>query len=216
MSRDEVLGTIRAALSDVPSEERPGDVPIPRDYQRAGVERPEVDELVEVLTGRLLGYRSEVVRVDTRADKGSPKLAQVLGDICRERGWSRVVMPLGLSPDRRPEGVQIVIDDPSLSPEELDAVDAAVTECALAVAETGTLVLDGSAGCGRRAISLVPDVHIALVPRERIVKSVPDAVASLDFQRALTLISGPSATSDIELQRVEGVHGPRTLLAVVI
>jgi L-lactate dehydrogenase complex protein LldG len=107
-------------------------------------------------------------------------------------------------------------DDPPLSVSELDALPGVVTGCALAIAETGTIVLDGSPVCGRRALTLVPDRHVCLVRAGQIVATVPEALAALDPRRPITLVSGPSATSDIELERVEGVHGPRRLDVVVV
>jgi L-lactate dehydrogenase complex protein LldG len=117
-------------------------------------------------------------------------------------------------------GVEVVVDDPPLSPRALDELDGVLTGCALAIAETGTIVLDGGERSGRRALTLVPDWHICVVEESAIVAGVPDAVALLraaaDDGRPITLVSGPSATSDIELDRVEGVHGPRTLDVVVV
>src|SRR5206468_175776 len=107
-------------------------------------------------------------------------------------------------------------DSPPLSNAELDALAGVVTGCALAIAETGTIVLDGSPACGRRALTLVPDRHVCIVRADQIVATVPEAIAALDARRPLTFVSGPSATSDIELERVEGVHGPRVLDVVVL
>jgi L-lactate dehydrogenase complex protein LldG len=108
-----------------------------------------------------------------------------------------------------------VRDDPPLSNAELDGVDGVITTCTLAVAETGTIVLDHGPGQGRRALTLVPDFHLVVIRPDQVVAQVPDAVAQLPDRRTLTLISGPSATSDIELDRVEGVHGPRTLHVII-
>jgi L-lactate dehydrogenase complex protein LldG len=112
--------------------------------------------------------------------------------------------------------LELRADDPPLSVSELDALPGVVTGCALAIAETGTIVLDGSPVCGRRALTLVPDHHVCLVRAGQIVATVPEALAALDPRRPITLVSGPSATSDIELERVEGVHGPRLLEVIVV
>ena len=117
-------------------------------------------------------------------------------------------------------GVEVADDGPGVAMSELDAVDGALTGCALAIAETGTVVLDGGPACGRRALTLVPDHHVCVVRGDQVVAGVPDAVAALSAAaaegRPITFVSGPSATSDIELQRVEGVHGPRKLDVVVV
>jgi L-lactate dehydrogenase complex protein LldG len=124
----------------------------------------------------------------------------------------RVGVPAGL-PDL---GVEAVVDDPPLSARTLDKLDAVLTGCALAIADTGTIVLDGAERSGRRALTLVPDHHVCIVQADQIVASVPEAIAALDPSRPLTFVSGPSATSDIELDRVEGVHGPRMLDVIVV
>jgi L-lactate dehydrogenase complex protein LldG len=144
-------------------------------------------------------------------------LAEAVARLCRERGARRIAVPPG-GPDI--EGVEVVADDPRLSPAALDELDGVLTGCALAIAETGTIVLDGGARSGRRALTLVPDWHVCVVEAGSIVAGVPDAVTALAEAaaegRPITLVSGPSATSDIELDRVEGVHGPRTLDVVVV
>ena len=133
-------------------------------------------------------------------------------------GAARVGIAADLDPALRPAGVELVEDD-GLAPRELDALDGALTTCAPACAETGTIALDGGPGQGRRALSLVPDLHVCVVRAETIVETVPELVAALEPSaregRPIVLVSGPSATSDIELQRVEGVHGPRRLVVIV-
>jgi L-lactate dehydrogenase complex protein LldG len=130
------------------------------------------------------------------------------------------VPPGGPGTDVAIAGVEVVVDDPPLSPRQLDGLDGVLTGCALGIAETGTIVLDGGARSGRRALTLVPDYHLCIVEAATIVAGVPDGVAALAAAaaegRPITLVSGPSATSDIELDRVEGVHGPRTLDVLVV
>jgi L-lactate dehydrogenase complex protein LldG len=142
----------------------------------------------------------------------------VLGDLARGAGARRLAVPPDLPPEWRPDGAEL-LEDRGLSPRQLDALDGALTGCALAIAETGTVVLDGGERQGRRVLTLVPDYHLCVVAAESIFELVPEAVGRLEAAvregRPLTFVSGPSATSDIELSRVEGVHGPRTLNIVV-
>ena len=213
-AREEVLARVRAAHAAAP----PPDLPyasLPRDY-RATSDLPP-DALVERLVDRLLDYKALVRRCS--ADELPATVAAAL----RERGVRRLVVPAGLALDWLADvdaDVEVRTDDPAagrpLSVAELDRQDGVFSGCALAVAETGTLVLDGSAGQGRRVISLIPDYHLCVVLPDQVVADVPQAVRALDLTRPTTLISGPSATSDIELNRVEGVHGPRTLEVLVV
>ncbi|MFG2003134.1 lactate utilization protein C [Spirillospora sp. NPDC048911] len=206
-TREQILAKVRAALADVPAAERPQDVAVPRDYQRT---RSGTD-IVELLIDRLVDYKAVVHRASAdTSDAGDALVARLLA----ARG-GRIAAPSGV-PEQWLAGVEAVKDDPVLSAAELDALDGVVTGCALAIAETGTIVLDGSADQGRRALTLVPDHHLCVVRLGQIVRTVPEALARLDASRPLTWISGPSATSDIELDRVEGVHGPRTLEVVVV
>ncbi|GAA4612693.1 LUD domain-containing protein [Actinoallomurus liliacearum] len=201
-SRDRILARVRAALADVPRTEAPEDVEVPRAYDR---DRSGPD-VVELLVDRLVDYRAVVHEV---AD-----VAAAVADALRRHGARRVVAPAGV-PAEWFGDAETVRDDPALSAADLDALDGVVTGCAVAIAETGTIVLDGAADQGRRALTLIPDYHLCVVRREQIVRTVPEALERLDPSRPQTWISGPSATSDIELNRVEGVHGPRTLEVLI-
>jgi L-lactate dehydrogenase complex protein LldG len=136
--------------------------------------------------------------------------------VLRERAARRVAVPAGLPADWIAALPEPWPDQPRLDIAELAAVDAVITSVTVAIAQTGTLVLDHGPGQGRRELTLVPDAHLALVTPGRIVAAVPDAVAALDARSPLTWISGPSATSDIELNRVQGMHGPRTLIVIIL
>jgi L-lactate dehydrogenase complex protein LldG len=143
-------------------------------------------------------------------------VAQAVREALAERGARRVVLPPGLTLDRAgPDGVELLTDD-GLSADALDATDGVITTAALAIAETGTIVLDGGPGQGRRALSLVPDYHLCILHASQVVGIVPQALDRLEPGRPCTWISGPSATSDIELDRVQGVHGPRTLEVILV
>ena len=215
-ARAVILGRIAAALGDVPAAERPSDVAVARDYRRAPGEdaAPVVPEdRVARFAERVRDYHAEVRRVPA-GDVGAAVSAA-----CRERGLAHVAVPPELPDDWRPDGVRVT-EDHALTARELDALDGAVTGCAVAIAETGTLVLDATERCGRRVLTLVPDHHICIVQAIQIADRVPEALAAVadaavGRRLPVTLISGPSASSDIELERVEGVHGPRHLLVVI-
>lgn len=200
-AKEEILARIRTALADAPAP-----VPVTRDYRVATGSRGDVDLFAE----RVADYRAAVHRCDTDAAAVSGRIANVLA----ARGVAPVLAPDGV-PDEWLAGVP-AIRDTGLSTVELDAVGGVLTSCALAIADTGTIVLDHGPGQGRRALTLVPDYHLVVVRTDQIVATVPDTVAVLDPRKPLTWISGPSATSDIELSRVEGVHGPRTLDVVIV
>ncbi|MEV3911939.1 MULTISPECIES: LutC/YkgG family protein [Streptomyces] len=206
-SRERILGRVRRALADVPSE----DTPIERAYLREHGDR-SVEETVELLAENLADYRAIVHRC-TAAD-----LPATLAGMLAARGAKTVLVPPGLERSWLAEAdTEQVPDRVESTPHELDRIDSVVTACAVAVAETGTIVLDGGPDQGRRRITLVPDHHICVVRvPDQVVSSVPQALERLDPARPLTWISGPSATSDIELDRVEGVHGPRTLEVVLV
>lgn len=196
MSREAVLGAIRDALDSSPV------VPeVPRAYART-----HGGDVVALFCERAADYRADVIRASA-AD-----LPAALADACARRGTRRVAtadLPWTV------EGVDLVRDD-GFSPRELDGFDAALTGCGLAIAETGTIILDGSASSGRRVLTLVPDHHLCVVDARDVVGTVPEAIERLATDRPLTFVSGPSATSDIELERVEGVHGPRMLDIFVV
>ncbi|MBC7267855.1 MAG: LUD domain-containing protein [Streptomyces sp.] len=210
-SRDRILGRVRRALADVPPDEPSYDAAVTRDYLTEHGDR-DVAQTVELLAENLADYRAIVHRC---AAAGLPAL---LARLLTERGAGSVLVPPGLDEAwlARSE-VRRVADRAESTARELDRVDSVVTGCAVAIAETGTIVLDGSPDQGRRRITLVPDHHICVVRvPEQVVASVPLAMPRLDPLRPLTWISGPSATSDIELDRVEGVHGPRVLEVVLV
>lgn len=217
-SRDLILGRVRRALADVPdaAEGPTGDAAayeaaVDRRYAREhGARTP--GETVDLLAENLADYRAVVHRCTAE------ELPELLTRLLAARGAGTVLVPPGLPPHwLKAVDATHVHDRAASTPHELDRVDSVVTGCAVAVAETGTLVLDGSADQGRRRITLVPDHHICVVRvPDQVVSSVPLALGRLDPARPLTWISGPSATSDIELDRVEGVHGPRTLEVVLM
>src|SRR3954451_2346491 len=205
-AREEILRRIRKASAGGPSASGPKS----RTYRTEGAHPPGAAPLLELLTDRLVDYRALVV--PTRADA----LAATVAGVLAGRGLRRVVAPDGI-PAAWFHGTDVLRDGTAtLSVADLDAADAVVTGCAVAVAETGTIVLDAGPDQGRRALTLVPDVHVVVVRADQVVGTVPEGIARLAPERPLTLISGPSATSDIELDRVEGVHGPRTLVVVLV
>jgi L-lactate dehydrogenase complex protein LldG len=201
-SRDRILARVRSALSDVPRAESPDDVPVPREYDRT---RSGMD-VVELLVDRLVDYKAEVREVSD--------VTAAVAEALTRREARRLAVPQGIPPEWLGEA-EAVRDDPPLAPAELNGLDGVLTGCAVAIAETGTIILDAGPDQGRRALTLVPDYHLCVVRRDQIVRTVPEALERLDPSRPLTWISGPSATSDIELNRVEGVHGPRTLEVLI-
>jgi L-lactate dehydrogenase complex protein LldG len=193
-ARDEILARVRSALAGAPE---PPAAAAPRRTPEHAV------DVVALFCERVADYRAEVERcepadLDARVRRALPSGA-------------RVVVPADLDLD-----VPGAVVDDGLSAAELDALDAVVTRARIGIAETGTIVLDHGPGQGRRAVTLVPDHHISIVEAGQVVADLPDAIAALDASRPLTWISGPSATSDIELDRVEGVHGPRRLHVIVV
>jgi L-lactate dehydrogenase complex protein LldG len=204
-ARDDVLNRIRGANA---AAGHPDPVPVPRDYHRNGALAPSSPELLELLVDRLVDYKATVVEA---APDGVP--AAIARGLADAGVTGRVLVPPGLPDGWCPEGVP---DEPGFTPYDLDGFAAVVTASAASCAMTGTIALDGSPDQGRRAVTLVPDVHVCVVRAEQVVETVPELIARLEPTRPTTFVSGPSATSDIELERVEGVHGPRTLIVVLV
>jgi L-lactate dehydrogenase complex protein LldG len=205
-AREVVLGRIRRALA----RPTPEAAAHPPERAPAAPEPGASPGLAALFAERVAEYRASVRRT------GGAGLRAALEESCARHGVRRLVLPADWPADREPAGVECLRDiDGALPDAQLDASDAVLTGCALAIAETGTIVLDGGARQGRRALSLLPDLHLCVVRAEQVVARVPDAIRELApaarERRPITLVSGPSATSDIELNRVEGVHGPRTL-----
>lgn len=211
-ARDAILKQVRTALRDVPQHEQPSSVVVERSYRNSlHVSR---DELVRQFVERVREYKAKVHIVAADA------LPQAIADACRARGVQRLLVPADVPQAWLPLAVTVQVDD-VLSYAQIDSSDGVLTGCALGIAQTGTIVLDGGHAQGRRVITLLPDYHLCIVYVEQLVGLVPEAIAKLgpavrEAQRPITFISGPSATSDIELNRVEGVHGPRTLEVIVV
>ncbi|MFD0413761.1 lactate utilization protein C [Streptomyces sp. NPDC127108] len=208
-AKDIILGRIGRALGPVPDE--PYDTAVDRDYAHEHGGRT-TEQTVDLLAENLADYRAIVHRTDRE------ELPLLLMRLLAASGARNILVPPALPPWWLAAADPVRIHDrAACTTARLDQADAVVTGCAVAIAETGTLVLDGSPDQGRRRITLIPDHHICVVRvPDQVVSSVPQALRRLDPGRPLTWISGPSATSDIELDRVEGVHGPRTLEVVLV
>ncbi|WP_119729185.1 LutC/YkgG family protein [Thermomonospora amylolytica] len=204
-AREEILARLRTALRDDPAPEE-----VPRRYRR---HHDDGDDLVGLLAGRLADHGAAVHRA------GPGELAHVLAEVLAPVGT--LVVPADVPDEWTTAYEGAILRDgvpERLTPLDLDAPVSVLTGCALAIAQTGTIVMDGGPAQGRRLLTLLPDHHVCVVPADRVVGGVPEAIARLRSapHRPLTLISGPSATSDIEFDRVEGVHGPRRLDVVIV
>lgn len=214
-AKDVILSRTRHALRDVPRDEKPENVPIERGYRsKSEASRKEIlDQFAEYVAE----YEAAVHRV------GEEDLPEAIQKALERRGVEKLVVPSDLPEEWRPDDVELLKESPEdqLTNDELDGSDGVLTGCALGIAQTGTVVLDSGAAQGRRALTLVPDYHLCIVKEEQVLGLVPEAIEQLGDAvkgegRAVTFISGPSATSDIELERVEGVHGPRTLEVLIV
>jgi L-lactate dehydrogenase complex protein LldG len=204
-AKDVILSRIRAAVAAAPAG-----VPVPRAYVHRDARYR--DAIMAELVDRLHDYKAQVQRVDER------NLPRAIAGICAHETIRRLVVPADTPTSWLPADVTVLWDRPALTNEQLDQSDGVLTGCAFAIAQTGTLVLNGGAHQGRRALSLVPDRHLCVVREDQVVGVVPEGIGRLLAQpaRPITFISGPSATSDIELSRVEGVHGPRALYVILV
>ena len=198
-ARDEILARVRDALGPAPAPA----TTIPREY------RATTPDGLDAFLERLAHYDARAIQT-TESDLDATVRTRL-----EQRDARNIIAPDGI-----PAGwlttVNRLIDTPPLDNDALDGADGVVTTCALAIAQTGTIVLDGGPGMGRRALTLLPDYHLCVVRSDQLVGSVPEALAKLDPTRPLTFISGPSATVDIEMVRVKGVHGPRTLDVILV
>jgi L-lactate dehydrogenase complex protein LldG len=228
-ARDEILARVRDAVTDVTTPPRADETRTTQGADGAGAARPGSgqaassaeglarDATLELFAENVADYRATVLRAT------GEEVPAVLADVLAGLDCRSLVVPSGLDPawlSRLPDTVATLPEDEATSHAQLDAVDAVVTTATVGIAVTGTIVLDHDAGQGRRELTLVPDIHVCVVAARNVVDDVSDAVTRLrpdpGGARPLTWISGPSATSDIELQRVEGVHGPRTLVVVLV
>ncbi len=201
-AREEMLAKVQAALAD-----RPAPQPAPRGYRRSLGDT----DVVGLFAERAADYQATVRRVS------AAELPDAIAEALRSRSARRIVVPPGLPPVwLTAADVEPLSDEPPLAVHDLDQADGVITGAAVAIALTGTIILDGGPGQGRRALTLLPDYHVCVVRTDQVVGTVPEALARLDPSRPQTWISGPSATSDIELNRVEGVHGPRTLHILLV
>ncbi|WP_168581798.1 LutC/YkgG family protein [Gephyromycinifex aptenodytis] len=213
-AREEILTRIRTALQDVPEVAPEVDVPVEWEYHRATRTEGVLDLFVE----RVEDYKAAVVRANSGEVPGRIVEALNAHDV------HSVVLPAGLDPTWRAalEASEIEVrDDTPLDRAQLDTTDAVVTAACVGAAETGTIFLDHRPDQGRRALTLVPDMHVCVIRADQVVSDVPEAITRVapsvrENQLPVTMISGGSATSDIELSRVEGVHGPRTLHVVLV
>lgn len=204
-AKDVILSRIRAAVAAAPASAL-----VTRTYTHRDAH--DRDATIAELVDRLHDYKAQVQRVNER------DLPNAIAGICTHETIRRLVVPADTPTPWLPADVTVLRDRPALTNEQLDHSDGVLTGCAFAIAQTGTLVLNGGTHQGRRALSLVPDRHLCVVREDQVVGIVPEGIGRLLAQpaRPITFISGPSATSDIELSRVEGVHGPRALYVILV
>ena len=214
-AKTEMLATIQKALAEVPTSEKPEDVELKRTYRQKG--KLSQKETIDLFAERAGEYKATVQRVNQK------DITRVIADSCKRENVNQLVVPEGFNKKILPKNLEFLFDesDSKLTHQQLDESDGVITTCAFAVAQTGTIILDAGEGQGRRALTLVPDYHLCIVGEDQIVELVPEGFLKVGSSvkkkgSPITFISGPSATSDIELSRVEGVHGPRRLEIIII
>ncbi|MGZ4230589.1 MAG: LutC/YkgG family protein [Solirubrobacteraceae bacterium] len=197
-ARDEVLARVRSAIAGAPAPA----LDVPRDYLMRS------DDGVETFIDRLHHYQAQTHRT------AASNLDETVRSILDDRGVRRMAVPDGI-PDEWVDHLEPLRDEPPLDAHTLDQADGVLTTCAVAIAQSGTIILDGGPGMGRRILTLVPDYYLCVVRADQLVGSLPEAIEKLEPTRPLTFVSGPSATVDIEMVRVRGVHGPRRLEVII-
>ncbi|MGZ4187027.1 MAG: LutC/YkgG family protein [Solirubrobacteraceae bacterium] len=197
-ARDEVLARVRSAIAGAPAPA----LDVPRDYLMRS------DDGVETFIDRLHHYQAQTHRT------AASNLDETVRSILDDRGVRRMALPDGI-PDEWVDHLEPLRDEPPLDAHTLDQADGVLTTCAVAIAQSGTIILDGGPGMGRRILTLVPDYYLCVVRADQLVGSLPEAIEKLEPTRPLTFVSGPSATVDIEMVRVRGVHGPRRLEVII-
>jgi L-lactate dehydrogenase complex protein LldG len=204
-AKEAILARIRRATAASPAAP-----PIPHAFLTH--DERDREAILEEFIDRLIDYKAVVTRC------ASADLPQAIATTCEQLHVARLAVPSDVSVTWLPTSVTVLSDDPPLTIEAIDKSDGVLTGCSIAIAQTGTIILDGGTTQGRRVLSLIPDRHLCVVFAEQVVGLVPEAITRLQEKRTqpITLISGPSATSDIELNRVEGVHGPRVLHVFVV
>jgi L-lactate dehydrogenase complex protein LldG len=199
-AREEILERVRKGSGDHRS------VFVPRGYRSVGG-KADVNLFME----RVSDYHSQIHSV------APEDVSSLVGKCVNQHCVKRILVPAGFSMEWLVDvNACVTMDSTHLSSQDLESMDGAITTCTVAIAETGTIVLTHGPGEGRRALSLIPDYHLVVLNEDQILAGVPDAISALDATQPMTWISGSSATSDIEMSRVEGVHGPRTLEVIIV
>lgn len=214
-AKNEILNTIRKALSSVADTEKPDDLHVTRDYRQKGDLLQ--NEIVNLFAERMGEYKATVQLISNN------ELKKTISESCERENINKLIIPEGFPENVLPDFITAIVDESEVprSHQELDESDGVITTCAFAAAQTGTIILDAGKGQGRRALTLIPDYHLCIVRESQIVELIPEGFSAVESSvknegRPVTLISGPSATSDIELSRVEGVHGPRRLEVLIV